>query len=148
MSPATPAPNRKTATDKPAARDSANEIATVRIELCDTEPLIWRQVEVPTSITLKVLHDIVQITMGWLDYHLWEFTVAGQRYGLPMDEASGSSWGTAPRKEASKVRLRDVLHAHSVERDRPFRPIVITDSGDRDHVRAPVEQVLARGMMR
>jgi hypothetical protein len=29
--------------------------------------LIWRQVEVPTSITLKVLHDIIQIVMGWFD---------------------------------------------------------------------------------
>jgi hypothetical protein len=34
-----------------AASDSFNEIATVRIELRYTEPLIWRQVEVPTSIT-------------------------------------------------------------------------------------------------
>lgn len=39
------------------------------------------------------------------------------------------------------------LPAHSVDRDRPFRPIVITDSGDRDHVRGPVEHVVARGMM-
>jgi len=38
-----------------AAFDSFNEIATVRIELRDTDPVIWRQVEVPTSITLKVL---------------------------------------------------------------------------------------------
>lgn len=114
MRPATPAPSRKPRNGKPptgkrAARDSVNEIATLRIELCDTEPLIWRQVEVPTSVTLKVLHDIVQITMGWLDYHLWEFSIAGQRFGLPMDEANGNSWGTAPRKEAGKVRLRDVL---------------------------------------
>jgi hypothetical protein len=39
--------------------DSVNEIATVRIELRHTDPLICRQVEVPTSITLKVLHDII-----------------------------------------------------------------------------------------
>ena len=26
--------------------------------------------------------------------------------------------------------------AHSVDRDRPFRPIVITESGDRDHALA------------
>jgi Plasmid pRiA4b ORF-3-like protein len=38
-----------------AASDSFNEIATIRIELRHTDPLIWRQVEVPTSITLKVL---------------------------------------------------------------------------------------------
>src|SRR5262249_10305381 len=88
-----------------AACDSFNEIATVRIELRYTDPLIWRQVEVPTSITLKVLHDIIQVVMGWLDYHLWEFTIGKQRFGLPMDD----DWGTEPRIEAGKVRLRDVL---------------------------------------
>ena len=87
------------------AIDSFSEIATLRIELNDSDPLIWRVVEVPTSITLKVLHDIVQTAMGWLDYHLWEFVIAGQTYGLPMDE----DWGAAPRKAAAKVRLRDVL---------------------------------------
>lgn len=87
------------------AIDSFTEIATLRIELKDSDPLIWRMVEVPTSITLKVLHDIVQVTMGWLDYHLWELVIAGQSYGLPMDD----DWGAAPRKVASRVRLRDVL---------------------------------------
>jgi hypothetical protein len=88
-----------------AASDSFNEIATVRIELRHTDPLIWRQVEVPTSITLKVLHDIIQAVMGWFDYHLWEFTIGKQRYGVPMDD----DWGTEPRIAAGKVRLRDVL---------------------------------------
>lgn len=87
------------------AINSFTEIATLRIDLKDSDPSIWRVVEVPTSITLKVLHDIVQVTMGWLDYHLWEFVINGQTYGLPMDE----DWGTAPRKVASRTRLRDVI---------------------------------------
>ena len=87
------------------AVDSFTEIAKLRIELKESDPLIWRVVEVPTSITLMVLHDIVQVTMGWLDYHLWELVIEGQSYGLPMDD----DWGTAPRKVASRVRLRDVL---------------------------------------
>lgn len=87
------------------AVDSFTQIATVRIELKDSDPPIWRVVEVPTSVTLKVLHDIVQVTMGWFDYHLWEMVIGGQTYGLPMDE----DWGTAPRKSASRTRLRDVL---------------------------------------
>jgi len=87
------------------ASDSFNEIATVRIELRHTDPLIWRQVEVPTSITLEVLHDIVQAVMGWFDCHLWEFTIGKQRYGLPLDD----DWGSAPLTAADKVRLRDVL---------------------------------------
>jgi len=89
----------------PIASDSFGEIATLRIELKHTDPVIWRQVEAPTSITLKVLHDIVQATIGWMDYHLWEFIVGGRTYGLPMDE----DWGTEPRKDAAKVRLREVL---------------------------------------
>jgi len=93
----------------PTAAASVSEIATVRIELKDTDPLIWRQVEVPTSVTLKVLHDLIQITIGWFDYHLWEFTIGEQRYGLPMEE----DWGTEPRKPAAKVRLRDVLKTKS-----------------------------------
>lgn len=88
-----------------SASDSVNEIATVRIELRHIEPVIWREVEVPTSITLKILHDVIQAAMGWFDYHLWEFTIDKRKYGLPMDE----DWGTKPRFEASKVRLRDVL---------------------------------------
>ena len=92
-------------TRKTAAIDSFNEIASVRIELMGSDPLIWREVEVPTSITLKVLHDVIQIVMEWFDHHLWEFSIAGRRYGLPMDE----DWGTEPRIEAIKIRLRDVL---------------------------------------
>ena len=90
------------------AADSFNEIATLRIELEGSDPVIWREVEVPTSITLKTLHDIIQATIGWFDYHLWEFTIAQRRYGLPMDEDRG----TEPRRDAGKVRLRDVLGPH------------------------------------
>ena len=98
-------PVSKTPANETSAAESFNQICTVRIELLDTDPLIWREVEVPTSITLKVLHDIVQITMGWLGYHLWEFKIGGRAYGLPIDE----DWETTPRTEAIKVRLRDVL---------------------------------------
>jgi hypothetical protein len=33
--------------------------------------------------------------MGWLDDHLWEFTIGRQRFGLPM----GEDWCTEPRIE-------------------------------------------------
>jgi hypothetical protein len=101
------------ASSKTNASDSFNEIATVRIELRDTDPLIWRQVEVPTSVTFKVLHDVIQIVMGWFDYHLWEFTIGKQRFAPPMED----DWGTVPRIDASKVRLRDVLRARKTVMD-------------------------------
>jgi Plasmid pRiA4b ORF-3-like protein len=54
---------------------NADDIATIRIELVDSDPLIWRQVEVPTSMTLKALHDVIQIVMGWSNSHLWELNI-------------------------------------------------------------------------
>lgn len=92
-------------TDPSPGATSFHEIATLRIELKDSDPLIWRELEVPTSVTLKVLHDIVQVAMGWFDYHLWEFTLDDRRYGLPSDE----DWGTGRLYDATKVRLRDIL---------------------------------------
>jgi hypothetical protein len=76
-------------------------------------PPIWRQVEVPTSVTLKVLHDIVQAVMDWRDYHLWAFTIGDRRYGLPSDE----DFGATPLANAAKVRLRDVLRQTETEID-------------------------------
>jgi Plasmid pRiA4b ORF-3-like protein len=58
------------------------EIAVLRIELEDIEPLIWRRVAVRTSMNLKALHRIIQAVMGWLDYHLWEFEANERKYSL------------------------------------------------------------------
>lgn len=90
---------------KANAAGSVREICTLRIELVGSNPLIWRELEIPTSITLKVLNDIVQVAMGWLNLHLWEFTIGKQRYGLKMEE----DWGDESQRDAARVRLRAVL---------------------------------------
>jgi hypothetical protein len=89
-----------------SAADSLNEIATLRIELVGADPLIWRQVDVPTSITLTDVHDVVQAAMGWCDQHLWALRLGRQRYGQPM---TGDDWGDPPVIRADTVRLREVL---------------------------------------
>jgi pRiA4b ORF-3-like protein len=58
-------------------------IATLRIEIKDIEPLIWRRVAVRSSMNLKGLHTVIQATVGWLDYHLWEFVIDERKYGIP-----------------------------------------------------------------
>jgi Plasmid pRiA4b ORF-3-like protein len=88
--------------------ESAEEIATVRIELVDTAPLIWREVEVNTSMTLKTLHTVIQSVMNWTGSHLWEFSIGKQRFGPQLDD----DWGEVRKLDAGKVRLRDVLKPH------------------------------------
>ncbi|MBC2712102.1 MAG: plasmid pRiA4b ORF-3 family protein [Desulfosarcina sp.] len=52
----------------------------LKIRLLDIEPEIWRRFVVPGSITLDRLHDVIQIVMGWEDYHLYSFTIGKKRY--------------------------------------------------------------------
>ncbi len=52
-----------------------NSIYQLRIVLKDVKPPIWRRVHVPGDITLAELHRVIQLAMGWLDYHLHEFVL-------------------------------------------------------------------------
>ena len=44
-----------------------------KISLLGINPLIWRRFRVYNDITFRQLHNIVQITMGWENYHLFQF---------------------------------------------------------------------------
>jgi hypothetical protein len=59
-----------------------DDIAILRVELEDIEPLIWRRVAVRTSMNLKGVHSVIQAAMSWLDYHLWEFAAGDRKYGM------------------------------------------------------------------
>jgi Plasmid pRiA4b ORF-3-like protein len=59
-----------------------DDIAVLRIELEDIEPLIWRRVAVRSSMTLKAVHSVIQAVMGWRDCHLWEFTANERKYSM------------------------------------------------------------------
>lgn len=66
------------------------EIYTLRIFLDQIQPPIWRRVRVPEHHTLGHLHRVVQVVMGWQDYHLHEFSYGSERYGRPdYDEGAG-----------------------------------------------------------
>src|SRR3546814_3775270 len=105
----------------------ACEIATLRMELLHIEPLIWRQLEVPTMMTLGALHEIIQAAMCWSDSHLWEFTVDGRRYGMPDDDDLGDETiedeeedlldsPLQPRKTIGEIgRAHDCTPVHNVE---------------------------------
>ena len=43
--------------------------------------MIWRRVLVPTAYTLRELHGVIQVAMGWEGIHLYEFHLRAARYG-------------------------------------------------------------------
>ena len=67
-------------------------VLQLRIELLGITPVIWRRIEMPSSHSFWDLHVAIQDSMGWLDYHLHEFSIKRRRnakpvtIGLPYDE--------------------------------------------------------------
>ncbi len=69
-----------------ARRTAGKTVIQLCIALSDHTPTIWRRLVVPGEIKLSKLHSIFQAAMGWEDYHLHQFKIGGQVYGMPDDD--------------------------------------------------------------
>lgn len=64
----------------------------IRIELLETDPLIWRRVIMPAGATFNRLHDVIQAVTNFLsgypsgDYHLYEFDLEEENMRVTIDE--------------------------------------------------------------
>jgi len=56
----------------------------LRIQLERIRPPIWRRILVRSDTSLAELHEIIQVSMGWYDYHLHLFEKDRELYG-PRD---------------------------------------------------------------
>ncbi len=55
------------ATMQPAGTVPAFDL---RISIEDTEPLIWRRLKVPVTLTVAEFHLVIQAAFGWENRHL------------------------------------------------------------------------------
>ena len=86
---------------------------TLKVTLDDIEPPIWRRIEVPASVTLARLHDVLQVALGWTNSHLHAFEIGDQRIAIPYDLEQLMD-GQITRS-ARLVKLGDVVD-HDVRR--------------------------------
>ena len=56
-------------------------ILTLKVALRGVKPPVWRRLRVPGRMTLRGLHDAIQIAMGWDDCHLHTFSIGGEQFG-------------------------------------------------------------------
>lgn len=57
-----------------------------RISLDNTSPEIWRRIQVSSEMDLMEFHLAIQLSMGWTNSHLYEFTIDGKNYQTPYEE--------------------------------------------------------------
>jgi len=62
----------------------------IRVTLQEIEPPVWRRVHVPSATTLAGLHAVLQVAMGWEDFHLYGFSTGWD------DEYGTSGGGRSP----------------------------------------------------
>jgi len=72
-----------------AADGDGAEIVQIKVWLLGISPMVWRRVLAPSTCTLRELHGIIQIAMGWEGIHLYQFCLRAARYG--SRELSASS---------------------------------------------------------
>lgn len=64
-------------------------IYQVKVRLTGISPPIWRRFLVADETTLGILHHILQIVMGWDDYHVHRFVIGETEYGAPGFMSAG-----------------------------------------------------------
>ena len=59
----------------------STRIVQLKVRLLGLSPMVWRRVLLPESATLRELHGILQVSMGWDAIHLYYFDIHAVRYG-------------------------------------------------------------------
>ncbi|HET7786367.1 MAG TPA: plasmid pRiA4b ORF-3 family protein [Myxococcales bacterium] len=77
----------------------------LKVTLREVRPPIWRRVRVAGDLTLRELHHVLQIALGWTDSHLHEFEIGEKRYGMPDPE---EDFGEPPLDE-QEYELQNLL---------------------------------------
>lgn len=70
----------------------ARRVCQFLVVLPNTDPLVWRRIQVPERYSFWDLHVAIQDAMGWNDSHLHEFTIVDTKsrqvtyIGIPDEE--------------------------------------------------------------
>jgi hypothetical protein len=102
---------RLQADQQPTLRPAPTDVRgyRVRLDLHGAKPPVWRRLELPGSLTLSQLHDVIQAAMGWFNSHLHRFRTGSDHrspyFVTPFDLEEGEQ-GVLE----DEVRLDQLVH--------------------------------------
>jgi hypothetical protein len=86
-------------------KSAATTVHTVKASLYGAKPPVWRRLELPSELTLDMVHEVLQIAFAWHGYHLHQFETACGSFGRPDDDGD---WGFEEVGDESAVALAQV----------------------------------------
>jgi hypothetical protein len=99
----------KAARSAKKASQHSDTAYVLKVALREVRPPIWRRLRVAADLSLRDLHHVLQVALGWTDSHLHEFEIGGRRYGMPAPE---EDYGEPPLDEQDH-RLSGLLRKGS-----------------------------------
>lgn len=84
-------------------RRTTEPIYQLKVTLKGIRPPIWRRIQVHGDISLHNLHEIIQVAMGWANYHLYQFEIGGTPFSEPDPD-----WGF-DMKNSKRTKLSQVV---------------------------------------
>ena len=58
-------------------------VIQTKITIQEIEPPIGRRLLLPAEMNLARLHEVIQVSFGWTDSHLYQFIIGGLVFGAP-----------------------------------------------------------------
>ena len=71
-------PGRRASLRQPR-RDSP-VVMRVRLDLKGAKPPIWRRIDIRSDLRLDNVHQVIQASFEWMDYHLYRFSIGGDPF--------------------------------------------------------------------
>lgn len=81
------------------------EVFQLKISLQYSRPKIWRRVLVPAEMSFLNLHEVIQYSFGWQDYHLFQFIKDNCFIRVP--QGNEYLWGRDEEFDAKKTKIRN-----------------------------------------
>jgi Plasmid pRiA4b ORF-3-like protein len=107
--------------------DPDSFIVRAEVHILGIEPKISRTLELPITLNLAQLHEVLQAAFGWTDSHLHHFNIGGLIYGAPEFDEDGLS--DSRTFEATEVRMIDLHFPYDPE-ENPLTILYEYDFGD------------------
>ena len=106
------------------ARQAHAPVLTLRVDLFDVEPVVWRQVRVPATLTFADLHAVLCLAVGWSG------TRAHQFFAMAVDATYGPGDASPAYVDEASACIGAVLAA---EGDTIIYQYSITNENPWDH---------------
>lgn len=99
---------RRVVREQTRSSPQGGDVYQLKVTLKGIPPPIWRRVQVPAQISLRELHYVLQVVMGWENSHMHQFRVGKRYFEAPAPKSWMLDFFGAKSEDDAKTRLAEI----------------------------------------